>query len=131
MRKKGVLYLLSLLLILSLTFFQLIYVVGSLDFPFICCLIIPLGFLILILYVFLKKGRKRSTSRSESDERDDEEKLSAEKYSAEQPSTKKEKGIFSTIFGEEDRCDECGAEMVYKDGADAYYCPECEEYKWK
>jgi len=67
---------------------------------------------------------------SESSGESTVKKPSSEKYSVEKRSTKKDSGIFSRFLGSEERCEECGSELVYKEGASSYYCPECQKYKW-
>lgn len=69
--------------------------------------------------------------KGESVEGVDAKTSSAEKYSIEEGTAKKDKSIFSRIFGKEDECERCGTELIYKEGAGSYYCPECQEYKWR
>ncbi|MEF8835572.1 MAG: hypothetical protein V5A76_05400, partial [Candidatus Thermoplasmatota archaeon] len=94
-------------------------------------------FIILVMYLWSISGYTLGKSskdiewdESVSDEESGRKKSSTEKYSVEDRSTKEDKGILSRLLSSEDKCDECGSEMVYKEGAGSYYCPECKEYKW-
>lgn len=82
-------------------------------------------------HIFRKPTKKIDWEESESVEERDKRKTATEKYSVEDKTTEDDGGIFSRIFGREKKCGKCGTELVYKEGAGSYYCPECREYKWK
>lgn len=82
-------------------------------------------------HVFRKPTRRLDWDENKSVEETDRGKPSSEKYSPRERSTKKGRGLFTSIFSKEDECEKCGAELVYKEGAGSYYCPECQEYKWR
>ena len=42
---------------------------------------------------------------------------------------KKKKSSFLDKLKGKKTCDNCGAELEYKEEMDSYYCPECHEYK--
>ncbi|MBS3817335.1 MAG: hypothetical protein KGY76_07215 [Candidatus Thermoplasmatota archaeon] len=130
MRKKGVLLWLVVILGSPLLFyFGLSSVLGHSSL--LCFLSLFSGF--FVLYVWLKLADKFTEPTGKWGESESEKKAqkksSAEKYSVEERS--KKKSVFSRLFKDEDECEECGTELVYKSGADAYYCPECKEYKWR
>ncbi len=81
-------------------------------------------------HVFRKPTKKIDWEESEGSEDADQRKTSTEKYSIGDRTTKKKRGVFSRILGRGKRCDECGTELVYKEGAGSYYCSDCREYKW-
>jgi len=93
----------------------------------------PLIFILwsLLGHVFRKPTKKLDWDETKSVEETDRRKPSTEKYSVGVKSTKKKRGLFSLVFGKEDECEKCGSELVYKEGAGSYYCPECQEYKWR
>lgn len=100
----------------------------------LCFLSLPSG--IIILYLWIKLGDRvvgptEKWGWSESETSDTaEKKVSAEKYTVDERTSKKS-GLFSRLLGGEKKCDKCGSELVYKEGAGSYYCPECQEYKWR
>lgn len=134
MRKLGALYWLVIIMGSPfLVYFGLALVLGhSVN---LCFLTLPSGFLILYLWVKIKSKVKGPTKKWKADESESVEKTErespTEKYSIGDRSSKKDKSLFSRIFSKEERCEECGTELVYKEGAGAYYCPECKEYKWR
>lgn len=54
---------------------------------------------------------------------------STESYPAEKQSKKRKKSGILNIFSSENKCENCGTEMEYKEAMDSYYCPQCREYK--
>ncbi len=98
--------------------------------PAICWISLASGPLIFVFWNSFRHVFRKPTRKWDWDETD-RGKPSTEKYSIEERSTKKGRGLFSSIFSKEDECEKCGAELVYKEGAASYYCPECQEYKWR
>lgn len=112
-------------------YFALAYVFG--DSSYLCFLSLPSGFLILYIWVNLKERFKKPTNWDDLDdfEKPSSKKPSSEKYSVGKGSRKRDRGLLSRLFGDEDRCEKCGTELEYKKGAGSHYCPECQEYRWK
>jgi len=134
-KQKDALYWLIFLFSFPLIF-NYVYVYFFSSNIVIFVLSIILAFAIFFLWgmigdFFRSPTKKLEWEDSESVEDTTEGKPSAEKYSVEEKTAMKEKGIFSRIFSKEDECEKCGTELVYKEGAGSYYCPECQEYKWK
>lgn len=133
-KSYGALYWLLIIFITpSIIYFGLAYIFGHSSS--LCLLTLPSGFIVIYLGLKLRPIIKGRTKKIDWEETKSEEEvytdnLSTEKYSVEEGTVKKDKGIFSRIFGKEDRCDKCGSELVYKKGAGSHYCPECQEYKW-
>ncbi len=101
----------------------------------LCLASIPSGAVVIYLWLKLYPKLTGSTKKWDWDKsggsKETAKKTSPEKYSVGDRSTKSEKGIFSRIFSDGEECEECGTELVYKEGAGSYYCPKCQEYKWK
>lgn len=100
----------------------------------LCFLSLPSGLIILYLWIklgdrFIGPTKKWEWSGSETSDTA-ERKISTEKYTADERTSKKG-GLLSRLFSGEKKCDKCGTELVYKEGAGSYYCPECQEYKWR
>jgi len=93
--------------------------------PILLLVSLPSGLLIVFLLVKLKKHLKGPTQKIEWKK----SKNSVEEISSTQHEGKQ--GLFSSLFGDKKKCDECGTDLIYKSGADSYFCPECQKYRWK
>lgn len=97
---------------------------------------VPSGLIVIFLWMKLVDVFRTPTEieleESEKVEVETEgtKKIQPEEYSKEKKS-RKERGLFSSIFSSKEECDKCGEKLVYKEGAGSYYWPECQEYKWK
>ncbi len=141
MRSKttGPLYWFAIVVLLPSILYLVLLMIFGRSFN-ICLLSFLLAGVLAILFFFLdpikrifrRSKKDREWGESESGRERVKEKTSAEEYTVEEEGVKKkEKGLFSRLFGGEEECEECGAELEYREESGAYYCPNCQEYKWR
>jgi len=88
----------------------------------------------LIVYIFIwSRGSKHKDKREKKEVEDDKtevniDEIDKEKVEVSKGSKKKKTSILDKLKGKK-TCDNCGAELEYKEEFDSYYCPECHEYK--
>lgn len=135
LKVKGLLFLAVFLIGFPILIYYLLSYIFS-PSPLLCWASLPSGFLLYLLWLrfgsLIKKPTEKTIELGESERaKERTKKPSFKKSSTSVDSKKKDRGIFSSLFGGKDKCEVCGTKLVYKEGAGSYYCPECQEYKWK
>mgnify|MGYP006287828821 CR=1 FL=1 len=108
----------------------LLFFTVFLELIYIGCLATSLS-TVIIAYLLLWLSEKINFGSDEWSETSKNEKMVKEggkkKVNLGKDGRKKESSFLDRLKGKK-TCDNCGAELEYKEEMDSYYCPECHEY---
>ena len=89
---------------------------------------------VVIFYVFIwsrgsiQKGKREKEKVEEGKKEVSVDDIGQKKVEIGKQSRKKKTSLLEKFKGKK-TCNNCGAELEYKENFDSYYCPECHEYK--